>query len=157
MRHASPSVIHLVLAGNLLWLSALFLNTCYHLFLLVGNKTFTSVFSCSLLMVSATGTMFQVDCDYQNECSGTNLGLQRIWWAHFSRLSHSVKCFSQNVQWFSKYSVLRFFLKNMTFRRTFRNKPPDHARVFLALGVKEISNYTGSNICNILIGHPKYY
>lgn len=54
-------------------------------------------------MVSATDTMFQVDCDYQNECSGANLRLQRNSRAHFSATQKNtlVKMFTdiQNIQY----------------------------------------------------------
>lgn len=89
----APSVVHLVLASKtdidlnyaecLLHLLSEF---CYVMFLLVEIKMFTSIFSCSLLMVSATGAMFQIDCDYQDECSGTILGRQRnSFFCHFSQ------------------------------------------------------------------------
>lgn len=54
-------------------------------------------------MVSATGTMFQVDCDYHNECLGTNLKQQRNLWVHFSTAIKNavVKIFTdiQNIRW----------------------------------------------------------
>jgi len=46
-------------------------SCCFFIvFLLVRDKMFTSVFGFSRLMVSASGPVFQVDCDYQNEWLG---------------------------------------------------------------------------------------
>lgn len=88
----SQSVVYLV------WANRTDLNDAESLFcyvysvdlpcyvLLVEIKMFTSIFSCSLLMVSATGAMFQVDCDYQDECSGTILGRQtNPFFCHFGQ------------------------------------------------------------------------